>query len=113
MSVFLFKSPSLISLYGYLSVMISLTSYMQISIRTTLNVKYYIKYCVNKNGTYSRTPMVRTLMARLARLFRTRALVPRNKYHSCRFGIIKGDFPFYIENGILCVLIRIASVRRF
>ena len=35
------------------------------------------------------------------------------KTHSCRFGIILGDFLFYIENGILCVLIRIASMRRF
>ena len=28
------------------------------------------------------------------------------------FGIISGDFLFYIENGMLCVLIRIASMRR-
>ena len=25
----------------------------------------------------------------------------------------KGDFLFYIENGVLCVLIRIASMRQF
>ena len=35
------------------------------------------------------------------------------KIHSCRFEIIEGDFPFYIENGILCVHIRIASMRQF
>ena len=33
--------------------------------------------------------------------------------HSYRLGIGWGDFLFYIENGILCVLIRIASSRRF
>ena len=75
--------------------------------------------------------MARILTARLPWLFRTRAGVPRKNSHSCRFGIIQGDFPFYIENGILCVLIiqgdfpfyiengilcvliRIASMRRF
>ena len=35
------------------------------------------------------------------------------KAHSCRSRMIKGDFLFYNENGILCVLIRIASIRRF
>ena len=29
------------------------------------------------------------------------------------FGIILGDFLFYIDNGLLCVLIRIASMNRF
>ena len=29
------------------------------------------------------------------------------------FGIIKGDFLLYIDNGMLCVLLRIASMRRF
>ena len=29
------------------------------------------------------------------------------------FGIISGDFLFYINNGMLCVLIRIASMRGF
>ena len=37
---------------------------------------------------YSRTPMARTLMARLPRLVRTRSWVTWNKFHSCRFGII-------------------------
>ena len=40
-------------------------------------------------------------------------LSPLEKSHSSRFGIIYGDFLFYIDNGILCVLIRIASKRRF
>ena len=62
---------------------------------------------------YSRTSMARTLMARLPRLFRTRSSVPWKKSHSCIFRIIYGDFLFYIENGILYVLIRIASMRRF
>ena len=56
---------------------------------------------------YSRTSMARTLMARLPRLVRTRSWVPWNKFHSCRFRIV---FFFILRNGILCVLIRIASV---
>ena len=28
-------------------------------------------------------------------------------------GIIKGDFLYYIDNGMLCILVRIASMRRF
>ena len=36
-----------------------------------------------------------------------------HKKHSCRFGIIYGDFLFYVENGILGVLIRIAAMKRF
>ena len=35
------------------------------------------------------------------------------KSHSCRFRIIKGEFYFNIEHGILNVLIRIASLSRF
>ena len=61
---------------------------------------------------YSRTSMARTLMARLPGLFRTRFWVPWKKFHSCRFGIIWGDFLSSIENGMLCVLVRIASMRR-
>ena len=61
---------------------------------------------------YSRTSVARTLMARLSRLFRTHSWVPWKKSHSCRFGIIQNDFRFHIENGILCVLIRIALLRR-
>ena len=44
---------------------------------------------------YSKSTVDRTLMARLPRLFRI----------SYIFGKIKGDFRFYIDNGILCVLI--------
>ena len=29
------------------------------------------------------------------------------------FGIIKGDFLFYIDNGMLCVIFRFALMRRF
>ena len=36
-------------------------------------------------------------------------LSPWEKSLGCRFGIIEDDFLFYIENGILCILIR-ASV---
>ena len=35
------------------------------------------------------------------------------KARSCRFGIIYGVFLIHIKNGILCALIRIASMRRF
>ena len=35
------------------------------------------------------------------------------KAHSCRLGIIYGVSLIHIENGILCVLIRIASMRGF
>ena len=38
-------------------------------------------------------------------------LSPYEKSHSCRFEIIWVDFPFYIEIGILFVLIRIASMK--
>ena len=40
-------------------------------------------------------------------------LSPLEKSHSGKFRLIKDDFLFYIENGLLCVLIRIASMRRF
>ena len=35
------------------------------------------------------------------------------KSSSYRFGIIKADFLLYIENGMMCVLIRIPSMRQF
>ena len=38
---------------------------------------------------------------------------PQEISQSSRTGKIKSDFSFYIENGMLCVLIRIASMRRF
>ena len=37
----------------------------------------------------------------------------KKKSHSCRLRIIWSDFLFYYKNGILCVHIRIASMRRF
>ena len=39
-------------------------------------------------------------------------LSPQQKNLDCRFGTIKCDSSFYIESDILCVLIRIASMRR-
>ena len=61
---------------------------------------------------YSRTSMARTPMARLPRLFQTRSCVPRKKNPIAAdiiiYGIIKGDFLCYIDNGMLCVLIKIA-----
>ena len=38
---------------------------------------------------------------------------PLEVSHRCIVEIIKGDFLSYNENGILCVFIRIASMRRF
>ena len=61
--------------------------------------------------------MARTLIARVPRLFRTRSCVPNQ---NCPItadmivsGIISDDLLFYIDNGMLCVLIRIASMRQF
>ena len=66
---------------------------------------------------YSRTSVARTLMARLPQLLRTRSRVPNKKNPTAAdiivFGIILGDFLSYIDNGMLCVFIRIASTRRF
>ena len=47
--------------------------------------------------------MVRTLMIRLQPITGDNIL----------FRIISDDFLFYIDNGMLCLLIRIASMRRF
>ena len=60
--------------------------------------------------------MTRTPMAPLLWLYQTRYSVPSNKTIAADiiiFGIIYGDFPFYIENGMFCVLIIIASMRLF
>ena len=58
---------------------------------------------------YSRISVARTLMACLPRLFRTRSRVPIKKYPIAAdiivFGVNLSDFPFYIDNGILYVLI--------
>ena len=53
---------------------------------------------------YSRTPIARTLMARLPRLFRIRSWVPRKKSLAADLGHLVWFSFFYIENGILCVL---------
>ena len=63
-------------------------------------------------SAYSRNAVARTPMTRLPRLFQTVLLFFRI------IPIIKGDFLggggfvcfFCIENGVLCVLIRIASI---
>ena len=47
--------------------------------------------------------MARTLMVRLQPITGDNIL----------FRIITDDFLFYIDNGMLCLLIRIASIRRF
>ena len=65
---------------------------------------------VHMKGQYSRNSMAQTLMGRLPRLFRTRSGVPKKNSHRCRFGILLGEFLFCIDSGMLCVLIRIASV---
>ena len=69
-------------------------------------------YCM-----YSRTSVARTLMARLLQLLRTRSRVPNKKNPTAAdiivFWIALGDFLSYIDNGMLCVFIRIASTRRF
>ena len=65
---------------------------------------------------YRRTSVARTLMAHLPWLFQTCSGVSGKNSIAADiivFGMIKGDFLFYIENDMFCVLIRIASVRRF
>ena len=54
------------------------------------------------NSKYRRTLMARTLTARLPRLFGIRSGVPWKKSHSCRFGIIKGEFLFILKT-VHCV----------
>ena len=62
---------------------------------------------------YSRTSVARTLMARLPRLFRTRSFVPRKNPLAADLGLFSVIFFFTLKNSILCVLIRIASMRQF
>ena len=54
-------------------------------------------------------------MALLPWRFRTGSLVPKNPIAAdiIVFLRISGDFRFYTDNGMVCVLIRIASMRRF
>ena len=65
---------------------------------------------------YSRTLVARTLMVCSPRLFRTRSeTLTKNPIAAdiIAFWIIAGDFHYCIDIGILCVLIRIASMRLF
>ena len=60
--------------------------------------------------------MTRTLMVRLPRLFQTRSEFPTKTLLAADtivFVITSGDFLFYIDNGLLFVLNRIDSSRRF
>ena len=68
------------------------------------------------NLKYSRTSMARKPMARLHGYFElVLDFLGKNPIAGgiIIFEIIKSDFLFYIDNGMLCVLIRIASMRRF
>ena len=62
---------------------------------------------MKKGCYYSINSMARTLMARLPWLFQTHSCVPWKKNSRTADLGYKGVFLFYIENGILCVLIRI------
>ena len=70
---------------------------------------------------YSRTSEARTLMACLPQLFQTLKSLTKKKKKKKNpiaadiivFGFISSDFLFHIDNGMLCVLIRIASIRQF
>ena len=67
-------------------------------------------------GNCSRIPVARTLMARLPWLLRTRfKSLTENPIavDIIVFEIFSGDFLFAIDNGWLCVLLRIAFMRRF
>ena len=70
-----------------------------------------------KETIYSEMSLVRVIDVSLARLFRTHSGVPNKKNPIAAdiimFEIILGEFLFYVENSMLCVLIKIASMRRF
>ena len=61
---------------------------------------------------YIRTSVTRTPIARLPRLFRTRSKGPF-AVDIIIVGVISEDFLFYTDKGMLCVLSRITSMRRF
>ena len=64
------------------------------------NSKHY--YTVN---IYSRNSVAQTLMACISWLFRVRSCVPNKNSIAADiivFGIILGDFLFYIDNCMLC-----------
>ena len=58
----------------------------------------------------TKTSKMHDKYSRASMAWTTHTWVPRKKIHSCRFEIIYVDFPFYIGNGVLRVLIRIASI---
>ena len=63
---------------------------------------------ISRLNLYSTASLARTLMARLPRLFRTRfESLTKKKYPIAAdiivFRINLGAFPFYIDDGILCV----------
>ena len=64
-------------------------------------------YIPHTHDRYSRTAMARTLKAVLC------SLKTPISADIIIFGIIKDGFPFYIDSSMLCVIIRLASMRRF
>ena len=57
--------------------------------------------------------MARPLMARLSRWFELVLASLGKNTIAADLGYFRVFFFFHIENGILCILIRIASIRRF
>ena len=70
---------------------------------STFARKVYIQYNFSDSNTDG------SFITAVSNLF----LSPLEKSHHCRFVVVLGDFLFYIENGMWCVLIRTASMRRF
>ena len=67
---------------------------------------------------YSRPSVAQTLMVPLPQLFRKKLLLQSSAKNPIAadiivFGISSGEFLLYIDNGMLQVLIRIASMKRF
>ena len=81
------------------------SSFTGACIRDACNLE---KYCL-----YSRTSMARTPMARLPWLIRTHFYVPTDFFTITQENIYEGNFLILLWNCMLCVLIRIASSRRF
>ena len=92
-----------------------LTEMKEVGKSLVLLVRYKVRWCdavPTSNIKYSRTSMARTPKARLQRLFWTLPWVPWKKSHSSRHYYIWDNlvwFSFSIDNGMLCVLNRIAS----
>ena len=73
--------------------------------------KCFVRW-LTKQVIYSRPSVARTLTVAYHGCFELVLESLGKKSHSCKFGIIKGG-GLFIENGILCVLNRIALLRRF